>query len=62
MKAVLYLKFLGARINDLKEEMEKIYNVLSNPNSTIHEKISSLYTPLKKQSYHFSNIQQIHVL
>ena len=38
MKAVLDLKILGARINDSKEEMENIYNVLSNPNSTIREK------------------------
>ncbi len=44
MKAVLNLKFLGARIDDSKEEIENIYNVLNNPNSTSREKRSSLHT------------------
>ena len=34
IKAILDLKFSGARIDDWKEEIEYIYNVLHNPNST----------------------------
>ena len=44
MKAVLDLKSFGARIVDCKEEIENIYNVLNNPNSTSREKKSSLHS------------------
>ena len=44
MKAALYQQLFGARIIDLRIEIENDYNVLKDPNSTNCEKKTSLST------------------